>query len=113
MWTATNLLIHIVTGIVGGHAAAAAAKEHSFGLLGHTVTGALGGALSGYFLQAMAISMVLPSGDSMAPTVAENAALQGLTGLGAGACLTLIVGLLKHSLDQHRSQKPQPPQDPQ
>jgi uncharacterized membrane protein YeaQ/YmgE (transglycosylase-associated protein family) len=50
-WTLTNLVIEIIAGIVGGHAIAAVAKEHSFGALGHTITGALGGAFSGYFLQ--------------------------------------------------------------
>jgi hypothetical protein len=38
-WSVTNLWIQIVTGILGGHAAAVAAKEHSFGVLGHTVAG--------------------------------------------------------------------------
>jgi hypothetical protein len=29
-WTLTNLIIEIIAGIVGGHAIAAAAKEHSW-----------------------------------------------------------------------------------
>ena len=50
-WTITNLAIQIIAGIIGGHGAAAASKEHSFGVLGHTIVGAVGGAISGYFLQ--------------------------------------------------------------
>jgi hypothetical protein len=38
-WTLTNLWIQIVAGILGGHAAAAATKEYSFGALGHTLAG--------------------------------------------------------------------------
>jgi hypothetical protein len=38
-------LIELVAGVVGGHAIAAAAKEYSFASLGHTIAGALGGAL--------------------------------------------------------------------
>jgi hypothetical protein len=30
-WTFTNLIIQIITGILGGHAAASAAEEHSLG----------------------------------------------------------------------------------
>jgi hypothetical protein len=29
--------------------------------------------------------------------------LQALTGIAAGACLTLIVGFIKHSIDNHKS----------
>jgi hypothetical protein len=49
-WTFTNLVIEIIAGAIGGCAIAAAAKEYNFGILSHVVTGALGGALSGYFL---------------------------------------------------------------
>jgi uncharacterized membrane protein YeaQ/YmgE (transglycosylase-associated protein family) len=50
-WTFTNLVIQIIAGILGGHAAAAASKEHGFGALGHTIVGAVGGGLSGAFFQ--------------------------------------------------------------
>jgi hypothetical protein len=33
----------------------------------------------------------------------ENFMLQALTGIAAGACLTLIVGFVKHSIDNHKS----------
>jgi uncharacterized membrane protein YeaQ/YmgE (transglycosylase-associated protein family) len=63
-WTLTNLVIEIIAGIVGGHAIAAVAKEHSFGALGHTITGALGGAFSGYFLQTLAALVVDSTGEA-------------------------------------------------
>jgi uncharacterized membrane protein YeaQ/YmgE (transglycosylase-associated protein family) len=103
-WTITNLLIQFVAGILGGHAAAAAAKEHEFGALGHTLVGAVGGALSGVFLQTLAATVVTASGDANEPTLVELYVLQGLTGAIAGGILTLVAGFIKHSMEAHKSQ---------
>jgi|ERR1700731_4480310 len=103
IWTSTNLVIQIVTGILGAHFAATAAKEHSFGFVGHTLVGAVGGALSGYFLQRLAVTVVTANGSLNELTAADNAVLQGLAGIAAGGCLMLVVGFIKHSVD-HRSQ---------
>ncbi|HEY6255176.1 MAG TPA: hypothetical protein VIY51_05220 [Xanthobacteraceae bacterium] len=55
-------MVQIVTGILGAHAAAVTAHEHGFGALGHSVVGVIGGALSGYFLQTLAATVVTASG---------------------------------------------------
>jgi uncharacterized membrane protein YeaQ/YmgE (transglycosylase-associated protein family) len=99
-WTVTNLLIQIITGILGGHAAASAAKEHGFGAFGHTIVGALGGALSGYFLQTFASTVVTGSGSISEPTALEEGVLQGLTGAAAGGIAMLLFGFVKHSMQQ-------------
>lgn len=105
-WTVTNLVIQIIAGIIGGHAAAAVSKEHSFGVLGHTVAGAVGGAVSGYFLQTIVGIVVNGTGEvQQAPDPVTQWILQGLAGLAAGAVFTLAVGFLKHSIDQHRTGK--------
>jgi hypothetical protein len=104
-WTTTNLLIQIVAGILGGLGAAAMAREHSFGTVGHIVSGALGGAFSGYFLQTLAGTLANGTGTVTAPDAVSEAILQGLTGLAAGAIVTLIVGFVKHSMDQHKAGK--------
>lgn len=104
-WTISNLVIQIITGIVGGHAAAAAAHEHDFGAFGHTIVGALGGGLSGYFLQTLASTMVTASGSLNEPTLVEQSVLQGLTGAAAGGILTLVAGFLKHSIETHKAGK--------
>jgi len=101
-WSLSNLLIQFVAGIVGGHVAAAAAHEHSFGWLGHTLTGAIGGALSGAFLQTYAATVVTGGGGFNEPTMVELVMLQSLTGLVAGAILTLVAGFLKHATDEHK-----------
>ena len=105
-WTATNLIIQIIAGVAGGNGAAAVSKEHGFGVLGHTVAGAVGGALSGYFLQTIVATLVTATGDIQQDAdPATQWILQGLAGLAAGAILTLAVGLLKHGIDQHRMGK--------
>jgi len=102
-WTITNLVIQIVAGIIGGHGAALASKEHSFGVLGHTIAGAVGGAVSGYFLQTIVGTVVTATGDVQQDAdLVTQWVLQGLAGLAAGAIVTLAVGFLKHSIDQHR-----------
>jgi hypothetical protein len=102
-WTVTNLAIEIIVGIVGAHAISAAAKEHPFGVIGHTIAGAVGGAFSGYFLQTLAATVVDSTGEDA--DALTQWLLQGLAGLAAGAILTMAVGFAKHCLDQHRSRK--------
>lgn len=105
-WTMTNLVIQIVAGILGGNGAALVAKEHSFGAIGHTVAGAVGGAVSGYFLQTIVGTVVNATGEVQQDAdFVTQWILQGLAGLAAGAILTMGVGFLKHSFDQHRMGK--------
>jgi len=105
-WTVTNLVIEIITGIVGAHAISAAFKEHSFGVIGHTIAGAVGGAFSGYFLQTLAATVVDSTGQAQQDAdVVTQWLLQVFMGLAAGAILTMAVGFARHSIDQHRSAK--------
>jgi uncharacterized membrane protein YeaQ/YmgE (transglycosylase-associated protein family) len=80
-WTLTILMIQIIAGLVGGHFAAVATHEHSFGAVGHTVAGSVGGFLSGYFLQTLAVTMVTSTGSLNEPRSAEVFMVQALTGL--------------------------------
>ncbi len=102
-WTFTNLVIAIIAGILGGHAAAAASREHSFGALGHTVTGAAGGALSGTLFQSFIGTVVTASGSVTEPTAFEQALIQAVTGAVVGGICTLLVGFIKRSIDEHKS----------
>jgi hypothetical protein len=101
-WTFTNLVIQIIAGILGGNAAATASKEHSFGALGHTIVGAIGGGLSGAFFQTFVGTMVTAGGSLSEPTAVEQAVIQGLTGAAAGGIITLAVGFIKHGLDHDK-----------
>jgi uncharacterized membrane protein YeaQ/YmgE (transglycosylase-associated protein family) len=102
-WTLTNLVIQIITGTLGGHAAAAASKEHSFGALGHTIAGAAGGALSGTFFQTFIGTVVTAGGAVTEPTAVEQALIQAVTGAVVGGICTLLVGFMKRSMDEHKS----------
>jgi cation transporter-like permease len=97
-WTSTNLILQVVAGILGGHAAAGVTRDYGFGALGHTISGALGGGLSGYFLQTLIGTFVTGAGSSTEPTAVDQALIQGLTGAVAGAIVTLGIGFVKHSL---------------
>jgi hypothetical protein len=105
-WTLTNLIIEIIAGIVGGHAIAAVAKEHSFGALGHTITGALGGTFSGYFLQTLAALVVDSAGNAYQGADQVTLwVLQAITGLVAGAIVTMAIGFAKRTIEQHRLER--------
>jgi uncharacterized membrane protein YeaQ/YmgE (transglycosylase-associated protein family) len=96
-WTLTNLGIQTVAGFVGAHAAAGASHEHNFGLIGHSLVGLVGGAISGYFLQTAALTMVTGSGSLMEPRAADVFIIQGLTGAIVGAICMFAVGFaLQH-----------------
>jgi hypothetical protein len=101
-WTLTNFLIELVAGIVGGHAIAAVAKEHSFGALGHTIADALGGAFGGYFLQTLVPLVVDSTGEAnMQSDVVTEWFMQAVAGLAAGAIVTMAVGVGKQAFEQH------------
>jgi hypothetical protein len=108
IWTSTNLVIQMVAGVLGAHFVATAAHEHGFGFIGHTIAGLIAGALSGYFLQKLAVTVVTASGSLNDVDAANNAVLQGLTGLTAGGCLMLVVGFIKHSFEKDKAEKDQP-----
>ena len=87
-WTLTNLVVQIVAGLLGAHGAASATHEHKFGFLGHSLVGAL----SGYFLQIILITVVTGSGSVMAPRSADVLVTQALAGAVVGAIGMFAVG---------------------
>jgi hypothetical protein len=104
-WIVTNLLIEIIAGIAGSHFAAVAANDYSFGKLGHSVVGAIGGSFSACFLGAITAMNVTANGVFNEPRLFEQIAAYILAGASAGGILTLAVGFLKHSIDARRGSK--------
>lgn len=90
----TNLIVQIVAGFAGAHLAATALHEHRFGWVGHSLVGAITGAISGYFLQTMVITVVTGSGSPNEPRVAEVAVIEALTGAVVGAIAMAAVGFI-------------------
>lgn len=108
-----NLLISLISGIVGGNVAGAAMPEDkNLGALGNSITGLFGGALGGYILQALNVIQMFST------QVADHAATTGAaatsTGLDigsilanvgtsgvSGAILMAIVGFIKNAMNKH------------
>jgi hypothetical protein len=104
-WSWTYVLVQLAAGLVGAHAAAVAAHEHSFGALGHSIVGMIGGGLSGCFLQRLAATVVSASGALNEPRFVEQVIVQGLAGAAAGGIAMFLVAILKHGIEQHKSTK--------
>lgn len=103
--TVPNLVTQAIAGLIGADVAAVVVHEHSFGKIGHTVTGLIGGRAQRLF-PATAVGTV-GNGANMArasPDPVSQAILE--VGLAGGAGRELVVGFLKHSLEHHRSEKP-------
>lgn len=88
----TSLLIQVVSGAIGGNAAAAATKNDALGTLGNTIAGALGGGVGGQILG----PLLGLGGAAAASGLDINAVLSGFaTGGVSGAVTALVLGLLK------------------
>jgi hypothetical protein len=99
-WTLWGLAVQTIAGFFGAHAATTAAHEHRFRFIGHSVTGLIGGALSGAFLQEAAItivtgSIVTGSGTQNPSAAVDTAITRVRTGGVAGAILMFAVGFAK------------------
>jgi uncharacterized membrane protein YeaQ/YmgE (transglycosylase-associated protein family) len=100
-----NLIISIVSGIVGGNLTGAAIPDKSLGTLGNSVTGLLGGGIGHYILQALGLFATIAAthatGATPQPEVAQHGLdlgtlLGNVAGSGAGgAILTALAGWIK------------------
>ena len=101
-----NLIISLISGIVGGNVAGTAMKDKGMGALGNSVTGLLGGGAGGYITQALGlISSVAATAGQAAPAASSGLDLASIlaniggSGVG-GAALTVIVALLKNYMQK-------------
>jgi hypothetical protein len=93
-WTTTSLILQTVAGLAGAHFAAIALHEHRFGWLAHSLVGLAAGALSGYFLQTIALTVVTGSGSMNEVRGPDVIVIQILTGAVVGAIAMAAVGFL-------------------
>src|SRR5262249_10249495 len=90
-WTMTNLVIEIIAGIAGAHIVATAAREYSFGALGRTVVGAIGG-VGGYFFDA---AMVVNGSNALYQSrLLDQAMADSLTAAAIGGILILAISFV-------------------
>lgn len=99
-----NLIISLVSGIIGGNVTGAAMKEKSLGALGNSLTGLVGGGATSYILQALGILASMGMGTAAGSPDASADLNVGhivgnIVGSGAGgAILTAIVALIKDKM---------------
>jgi hypothetical protein len=93
-WTITNLILQTVGGLAGAHFAATALHDHRFGMLGHGLVGLLAGALSGYFIQLLVLTVVTGSGSLNEPRNLDIFVIEGLTGMVVGGISMAAIGFL-------------------
>src|SRR5262249_22226720 len=94
-----NLIVQILAGIAGGHAAGSTMKNFDLGALGNTIAGAVGGGVGGQLLQ-----MLIPMLASGSGGVDIGSLIGQAVGGGAsGAVLTAIVALVKNAMSDQRA----------
>ena len=95
-----NLIIQLISGVVGGNAVGAALKDYNLGNLGNTIAGAIGGLGGGQLLQAAMPAIAGAAGGSLD----VGAIVSQIVGGGAGgAILTVIAGLVKSMMTSHQT----------
>jgi hypothetical protein len=88
------LMVQLFAGAIGGNAAGAALKDYDLGMLGNTITGAIGGGVVGQALQTL-----LPVLTGGAGGLDLGALLGQIAGGGAGgAILTVVAGFVKSAM---------------
>jgi len=89
--TFIDLIIQIVAGVIGGHAAGAALKNFTLGAIGNTIAGAIGGVVGVQLLTQLIPAFARTTGN------VDVGALVGqiIGGGGGGAIFAVLAGVTK------------------
>ncbi len=99
-----TIITSLIGGAVGGNVAGPATQEKNLGPVGNTISGAVGGALGSYIVQAMGIISAISTGSSAdvanAMAAVDWTSLFANLGVGAGggAILTTVVTYIKDAI---------------
>lgn len=97
-----NLIISLVSGVVGGNVAGAAMPEKNLGALGNTIAGLIGGGAGSFILKALGIvaaASAAPEGGAGALDLSSILANIGISGVSGGV-LTAIIALIKDAVQK-------------
>lgn len=96
-----NLLISLISGVIGGNVAGKAMPEKSLGTLGNSLSGLLGGGIGGYLLQALsgAAAEAVHATGGTGLDIGSILANVGSSGVG-GAILMIVIGLVKNAFEK-------------
>jgi hypothetical protein len=91
-----NLIVSLVSGLIGGNATGAVAKESNLGAVVNSITGLIGGGLGTYAVQATDLINKIQPGNI------DITSLLGTIGSGGagGVILTMIVTYLKKAMEK-------------
>ena len=87
-----NIIIQLISGVLGGNGAGALMKKLSLGTIGNSIAGILGGGLGGQMLGLLGMAPVPPASGGLDLSGIISSVLSG--GLGGGI-LMAIVGTIK------------------
>lgn len=98
-----NLIITLISGLIGGNAAGAVSKENSLGAIGNSLAGLVGGGAGNWILQALGILGSTALASSGTTTGTDTLDITNIIGSIAGggvggAALTLIAGMIKNAI---------------
>jgi uncharacterized membrane protein YeaQ/YmgE (transglycosylase-associated protein family) len=101
-----NLIISLISGIIGGNVAGAAAPSKSLGGIGNTLAGLVGGGLGDFILKALGILATVatttttgPEGTATGFDLTSILANIGVSGVSGGV-LTAIIGAIKEAVQK-------------
>src|SRR5262249_56982293 len=85
-----NLIVQILAGIAGGHAAGSTMKNFDLGALGNTIAGAVGGGVGGQLLQMLIPMLASGSGGVDIGSLIGQAVGGGASGAGRAAIVARV-----------------------
>ena len=91
-----NLIISLISGIIGGNIAGAAMTEKTLGPVGNSITGIIGGGIGGIILQLLGLFNQSGAAGIDIKSILSNI---GSGGVG-GAILMIIIAFIKNSMQK-------------
>jgi uncharacterized membrane protein YeaQ/YmgE (transglycosylase-associated protein family) len=91
-----NLIISLISGIIGGNIAGAAMPNKTLGGLGNSIAGFFGGGIGGVILQALGLFNQAGAANISLESILANI---GTGGVG-GAILMIIVAFIKNAMNK-------------